>query len=113
MMVKTEKLMTYGAMCIFVGIMLYVFQQEIKLRFYLGIAMNPFRDDFFRACRPQLAHLPIKVLPLLFPKRAAGEAIVFAHDRFPSVKSRVKGRFYIFRPLKAPILRPFRVAGFL
>ena len=38
MVVKTEKLMTYGAMCIFVGIMLSVFQQAV------GIAPRIFGD---------------------------------------------------------------------
>ena len=36
MVVKTEKLMTYGALCIFVGIMLSVFQQAVGLGMALG-----------------------------------------------------------------------------
>ena len=54
-------------------------QEEVKLGFHLRVAMHALCDDFFRACCLQFADLPVKVLSLLFTKRAAGKAIVFAH----------------------------------
>ena len=53
MTVKTEKLMTYGALCIFVGIMLSVFQQAV------GINAVLYYDDgdFVYGCHQHSVHL--------------------------------------------------------
>lgn len=65
-------------------------QEEVKLRFHLRITMYALCDDFFRACGFQFAHLTVEVLPAFFAKRAAGEAVVFAHAVAPSCK--IKGQ---------------------
>ena len=62
--VKTEKLMTYGWMCIFVGIMLSVFQQAVGINAVLYYAPRIFND--MRMDNPMVNTVVMGVVNILF-----------------------------------------------
>ena len=64
MVVKTEKLMTYGAMCIFVGIMLSVFQQAVGINAVLYYAPRIFGDIGMQS--PMVITVIMGIINILF-----------------------------------------------